>query len=87
MSVLISAIRVFWTALTPRQFWLRHAKICLRVNANSECTDQPAHADQGLHCPLTESLYYLMYRCRENARMSNLSMLGMNLNLCILLML
>ena len=36
---------------------LHHAKKCLREYADSEGPDQSAHqSDQGLCCPLTESL-------------------------------
>ena len=31
-------------------------KKCLRAYADSEGPDQPVHCDQGLPCPLTESL-------------------------------
>ena len=37
----------------------RHTETCLRAYADSEGPDQPAasaHSNQGLHCPLTESL-------------------------------
>ena len=48
------------------------AKMCLRAYADSEGPDQSAHpwSDQGLRCPLTESLsHYKIYQWRANARM------------------
>ena len=34
----------------------RHAKTCLWAFADNKSPDQQAQSDQGLHCPLTESL-------------------------------
>ena len=42
---------------TASLYGLSHAKMCLRVYADSEGPDQTARSDQGLRCPLPESLH------------------------------
>ena len=65
----------------------RHAKTGFRAHADSEGPDQPARplSDQGLRCPLTESLDTIYNVSMESkCPDENLRMHGINLNLCIL---
>ena len=59
-----------------RKYGRRRAKTCLRAYADSD-----AQSDQGIRCPLTESLDTIKFiKCLDET----LRMRGINLNLCIL---